>query len=233
MRPKQAWLTVVSVLVFVTSVLWQGMAPRSAACSSDVSCQLANGCGGTRLCDGIRLGPCIANGGTLGSKSCTSTRGCGGLLNCTDTGSVIGCQPTNLAACGEICNGLDDDGDGVVDDGVGPQGCTNNCGSGTQTCVGGAWTACNVAPVMQPCSNSATGCGGNRTCTNNVWSPCGCTDNSSSAGCQTTCGTAGSGTCNADCTLKSPCKASFETCNNCDDTGDGQIDEGLHCSCDL
>ncbi|MGE0787133.1 MAG: putative metal-binding motif-containing protein [Sandaracinaceae bacterium] len=47
-------------------------------------------------------------------------------------------------------------------------------------------------------------------------------------GCTTACSTSGMQSCTASCTL-GLCVAATETCNDCDDTGDGLIDEGLTC----
>jgi fibro-slime domain-containing protein len=47
------------------------------------------------------------------------------------------------------------------------QACSNTCGEGTQTCKGGSWSACVVAPVYSPCQDT---CGdGTRLCQNNQW----------------------------------------------------------------
>jgi hypothetical protein len=55
---------------------------------------------------------------------------------------------------GELCNGLDDDGDGLVDEGAGGRGalvepCSSVCGPGERMCLGGAWTECS-APKPGP-----------------------------------------------------------------------------------
>ena len=42
--------------------------------------------------------------------------------------------------------------------------------------------------------------------------------------CTTSCGTGGTQPCDGACRLGT-CRAATETCNNCDDDGDGQIDE--------
>jgi hypothetical protein len=201
------WLGATASLLYLAVVVL-GEDLRSGVCSEDAPCVFANGCGGMKACLGTRFGPCLANGGTIGSNACTSTRGCGGHLNCGGTATaptVIGCQPDSLTpSCSEICNGLDDDGDGVLDNGVTTQWCSNGCGMGTQSCTGGGWGPCG-------------GCSGQSTsCTN-------------------ACGTSGTSACTADCRIANPaCPASSETANNCDDTGNGVIDENtFQTACDL
>ncbi len=66
---------------------------------------------------------------------------------------------------GELCNGLDDDGDGLVDEGgagmaVLTQPCASACGPGERVCMGGAWSECS-APLPGPdgacpCTDGAT-----------------------------------------------------------------------------
>jgi fibro-slime domain-containing protein len=52
--------------------------------------------------------------------------------------------------------------------------CRNACGTGTQTCTGGVWTACETAPSQRACDNA---CGtGLQTCRDGVWSDCAVPD---------------------------------------------------------
>ncbi|MCC7540990.1 MAG: hypothetical protein IT379_32525, partial [Deltaproteobacteria bacterium] len=55
-----------------------------------------------------------------------------------------------------------------------------------------------------------------------------CVQGSPPRGCTTSCGTAGTQTCSTACRL-GPCVAATETCNDCDDDGDGAVDDGLAC----
>jgi fibro-slime domain-containing protein len=62
--------------------------------------------------------------------------------------------------------------------------CANQCGSGTQQCNGGAWTACAVPDASRACTND---CGsGSQTCTDDVWSACAVPDATRS--CDAPCG---------------------------------------------
>jgi hypothetical protein len=111
-----------------------------------------------------------------------------GTLRCA-TGGGLECVQTTPAAPAEICdNGLDDDCNGLVDEGCGPppvctdgaqrgcyEGgtgctgplggpytCTGVCQSGTQTCAGGAWGPClgQVLPSPEVCNTRDDDCDG-------------------------------------------------------------------------
>ena len=48
--------------------------------------------------------------------------------------------------------------------------CSDGCGEGQESCVAGAWQACEVAPVLRDCSSV---CGpGHETCRKGVWGKC-------------------------------------------------------------
>ncbi|MCC6811124.1 MAG: VWA domain-containing protein [Deltaproteobacteria bacterium] len=116
----------------------------------------------------------------------------------------------------EVCDNLDNDCNGLVDDGV-----TRTCGGqqcggpGTETCTDGQWGACDVQLDPEVCDGVDNDCDG-------------LTDE---VPCTTTCG-AGTKKCvngklSATCTLS---KTPKEICNGRDDNCDGQTDEG--CDCD-
>lgn len=58
------------------------------------------------------------------------------------------------ACTAEVCNGLDDDCNGMVDDHL-TRACSTSCGSGTQSCSGGQWGACS-ATEPRSCMNYST-----------------------------------------------------------------------------
>jgi hypothetical protein len=66
----------------------------------------------------------------------------------------------------EVCNGLDDNCNGLVDDGVASQSCGYNnvgaCHLGTQTCSNGAWGACigAILPSAEICDGIDNDCNG-------------------------------------------------------------------------
>ncbi|MDQ3037463.1 MAG: MopE-related protein, partial [Myxococcota bacterium] len=98
-----------------------------------------------------------------------SVRACGGAagwIACAGTTSYGG----DYQAAETLCDGLDNDCDGVVDPGCAcTDGTTQACGTdvgacmaGMQTCVAGAWGACagEVAPAPETCDGLDNDCDG-------------------------------------------------------------------------
>jgi hypothetical protein len=118
----------------------------------------------------------------------------------------------------EVCDGFDQDCDTVVDDIVHgtvfcragqTDTCTTTCGSlsGMRTCGADCltWNACAATEVCNGCDDDNDGVDDNGfACDANGISPC-----------TTVCGSAGTSTCGADCSIGA-CHAP-ETCNFCDD----------------
>ena len=113
------------------------------------------------LSDGFRLvsapasDPCEL--GEIGdSRACDTACGAGSET-CTNRGWA-GCDapwPTQ-----ELCNGVDDDCDGEVDEGV-LQACAGPCQPGVQTCTASAWGACEEAsPPPELCNGIDDDCDG-------------------------------------------------------------------------
>ena len=189
--------------------------------------------GPANVCD--NTGACVPCSAGL---PCTYPGLCAiGVINCASGTPVCTYAGTRTPAV-ETCNNVDDDCDGVVDNGITQTCYTGSTGSsglgvcrgGTQTCTAGVWGACagQVVPTTEVCNNLDDDCDG-------------VIDNGVTQSCYTgASGTAGVGVCHAGsqaCTAGAwgACTGqavpSTEICNSLDDNCNGFVDEGLTQSC--
>ena len=164
--------------------------------------------------DGDPPAPC----GETEGECAAGTQACvGGRLGACE--GAVGPAP-------EVCDGLDNDCDGVVDDSL-SRGCgmdVGECRSGTQTCIAGAWEACTGGqePVAEACDGLDNDCDG--TTDESLSRACGSAVGACRAGMQA-CSAGVWGTCAGEML------PGIETCNSVDDDCDGTVDDGVSRLC--
>ncbi|MBI5490070.1 MAG: putative metal-binding motif-containing protein [Deltaproteobacteria bacterium] len=157
----------------------------------------------------------------FGAVQACSVGSCPGTQSC-----VAGCTwGACTASASEACNGLDDNCNGVTDEGYScimgrAQSCTIGACSGSQTCQPGCyWGAC-TAGSPESCNGLDDDCNG---ATDEIF-PCRL---GTTIGCTNACGVAGSQSCaSPSCTWGSCCAAAEVCGNGCDDNCAGGVDEG-------
>ena len=167
-------------------------------------------------CDGV------VDNGTSGAACDTGKRGVCAAGTTTCTNGVAGCAETTASSV-EVCNGKDDDCDGVVDNDVTGGACNTGklgvCAAGTATCTNG------VPGCAQTTQSSAEVC-------NSKDDDCdGTVDNGTSGA---SCGTGKNGVCAAGTTTcangvggcAQNVQPGVEVCDGLDNNCNGQIDEG-------
>jgi hypothetical protein len=136
------------------------LCPGDALTPSTTMCRPgASACDPIERCTGANPS-CPADAFAAAGTSCGAGRVCAGAACC-----ATGATPSP-----ETCNNVDDDCDGVVDNGVtrdcyaGPAGTAGvgACRLGMQTCAAGVWGACagEVTPSVETCDHLDRNCNG-------------------------------------------------------------------------
>ena len=128
-------------------------------------------------------------------------------------------MPGNANTQVEICDGMDNDDDGRIDEGLLRRSCNTACGSGTEVCSSGQFVNCNApTPQTEVCNGEDDDCDGRL-------------DEQLTRECSTACGQ-GTETCSlgswGSCTAPKP---RVEECDGTDNDCDDDIDEDLIRTC--
>ena len=213
-------------------------------CSDDglaVECTAEAGAAGVETCnnldddcDGI-----IDNGFANLNQACTVGLGAcqrTGVTQCSGDGSSTECSVApGIAAAQELCNGIDDNCDGSIDETFADlnQPCSVGIGAcqrtGVNRCSGdGAGTECSVVPgngVAELCNGIDDNCDGSVDETfGDLNQPCSVGTGACQRTGVTQCAGDGNGT---ECSVSPAPAAAGELCNGIDDNCDGTIDEGF------
>ncbi len=142
------------------------------------------------------------------------------LFACDDPATQPSNQGGNMpSAQVESCDGMDNDSDGRIDEGLLRRSCNTACGSGTEVCSSGRFVNCNApTPQAEICNGQDDDCDGKL-------------DERLSRDCSSACG-AGSETCSLGswgrCSAPAP---RVEDCDGEDNDCDGTADEDLIRTC--
>ena len=198
------------------------------ACSGGMAQNCTPGTPMTEVCDGIdnNCNGSTDEGNPGGGGTCNSgMQGvCSvGTVNCVNgaTTCIPNSMPTN-----EICDGKDNNCNGMIDDGNpgGGQACNTGgigiCALGTSACENGAITCkATTLPMPETCDGLDNNCNG-ATDEQTGGAPCNV------PGKVGPCATGATSCVNGNFTCMQTVFPAPETCNNIDDNCSGQIDEG-------
>jgi hypothetical protein len=133
--------------------------PGCCPVPTEVCNGLDDNCDGN-IDEGFNVGAACTNNGVGACKR-------GGILACTADGKGTYCDAPTVTPTAEVCNGIDDDCNGMIDDGPLPgvgEACGNGlgtCSKGTFVCMNGKLT-CNATsmPGVEVCNGIDDDCNG-------------------------------------------------------------------------
>jgi hypothetical protein len=171
-------------------------------------------------CDGI-----VDEGFQVGASCSVNYGTCAnpGTMVCSADFTKAVCDAAALQIGTEICNGLDDNCDGQIDENL-VENCSTECGAGYRICQAGAFGECMInKPNAELCNGIDDNCDGRIDEGFQVGGAC---TRGSEA-----CGTHGEFVCSTDglsvvCNAEKPVASGVEVCNGMDDDCDGIIDNG-------
>lgn len=139
------------------------------------------------------------------------------VCDSTDPAAPLVCSAVPLAPVAEICDNLDNDCDGLIDNDL-TQACATACGTGQEVCILGNWEGCDAPQVLPEVCN-------------NVDDDCNGTPDDDPLGlpleqpCATACGVGLELCISGDWVNCTAPPVVAEVCNNVDDDCDGLVDE--------
>lgn len=198
-------------------------------------------CGGDNE---ILCGPSLLNCNNVCVNPSSDNNNCGGCgkrctgdQTCVNGECVAPCTPKQQ----EECNGIDDNCNGLIDEGIQDESCSTECGSGFRRCINGKWSECDAPkPEQEICDGLDNNCNGQVDetceCIHGRQYPCGRGDPRSQNAMLNSIGICYPGTAYCNMGQLTQCLGGQEPLpqelcdNDLDDDCDGTINDGCSCT---